>query len=116
MASSIKPLGQEMLSLPNMKNNAEVINAKWVCKDASGYAAACKSCSAPSDESKAFSCCSRIFVSLVAGCLTGIAGVTGYSGFGVYLLAHVVVRCSAVATQALVHTAIRRSLCDIHSS
>jgi hypothetical protein len=35
--------------------------------------------------------CSRIFVSLLAGCLTGIAGVTGYRGFGVYLLAHAVV-------------------------
>jgi hypothetical protein len=31
---------------------------------------------------------SKIFVSLLAGCFTGISGITGYKGFIVYLLAH----------------------------
>lgn len=35
---------------------------------------------------------SRIWVSLLAGCLTGCAGITGYKGFGVYLLSHLLVR------------------------
>lgn len=32
--------------------------------------------------------CSKIFVSLLAGCFTGISGITGYRGFIIYVLAH----------------------------
>ncbi len=33
--------------------------------------------------------CSKIFISLLAGCFAGITGITGYKGFLVYLVAHV---------------------------
>lgn len=32
--------------------------------------------------------CSKIFVSLLAGCFAGITGITGYKGFLIYLAAH----------------------------
>lgn len=32
--------------------------------------------------------CSKIFISLLAGCFAGITGITGYKGFLVYLVAH----------------------------
>ena len=35
--------------------------------------------------------CSKIFASLLAGCFSGVAGITGYKGFGVYLAAHALV-------------------------
>jgi hypothetical protein len=34
--------------------------------------------------------CSKIFASLLAGCFAGIAGITGYKGFVIYLIAHAI--------------------------
>lgn len=38
------------------------------------------------------SLCSRVWVSFLTGCLVGCSGLTGFRGFGFYLLAHALVR------------------------
>lgn len=43
------------------------------------------------------SLCSRVWVSFLTGCLVGCSGLTGFRGFGFYLLAHALVRCTADA-------------------
>lgn len=52
------PLGRHLYSQPEMKNNYGVLQFN------------------------------RIFVSLVAGIVTGIAGITGFKGFAAYLVGH----------------------------
>lgn len=37
------------------------------------------------------SLCSRVWVSFLTGCLVGCSGLTGFRGFGFYLLAHALV-------------------------
>lgn len=44
--------------------------------------------------------CSRIFASVVAGCLTGIAGITGFKGFGIYLVFHALLAVALLAKTA----------------
>ena len=45
--------------------------------------------------------CSKIFISLLAGCFAGIAGITGFKGFVVYLLAHLVMGGLLMAKAAM---------------
>jgi hypothetical protein len=45
--------------------------------------------------------CSKIFISLLAGCFTGIAGFTGFKGFVVYLLAHLLMGGLLMAKAAM---------------